>query len=52
MTMNNKDLITIFASFFIYVNFILLKKIKNHINHIIKKLFFSYMLYFDFFKGL
>ena len=31
-------------------NFILLKKLNNHINHIIKKNIFFYMLYFEFFK--
>ena len=49
MNMNNKDLITIFASLFIFFNFILLKKLNNHFNRIIKNYIFPYMLYFEFF---
>ena len=49
MTMNNKDLITIFASFF---NFLILyyKKINNHINHIINIDFFLICYILNFFK--
>ena len=46
MIMNDTYLITIFVFF----NFILLKKLNNHIKYIIKNYFFSYILYFEFFK--
>ena len=50
MIMNNTYLITIFvSSLSLLFNFILLKKLNNHIKHIIKNYIF-YMLYFEFFK--
>ena len=50
MTMNNKDFDNNFCIILYFLfNFILLKNLNNHINHIIKIYIYSYMLYFEIF---